>query len=70
MSPFDFLMGATVSDIDGSEIGEVVGMTYIGGRLSLFTDVDFEVEDDDPDPGEEEDEEPEPIHLKLVGKDA
>ena len=68
MSPFDFLMGAAVNDIDGNKVGEVVGMSYIGGKLAFFTDLYFEEEEDDPDPGEEEDEESAPSHLKLVGK--
>ena len=68
MSPFDFLMGAAVNDIDGDVVGEVVGMSYIWGKLTLFTDVDFDIEEDDPDPGEEEDEEPVQSHLTLVGK--
>ncbi len=70
MSPFDFLMGAAVNDIDGNKVGEIVGMSYIGGKLALFTDLYFEEEEDDPDPdpGEEEDEEFAPSHLKLVGK--
>ena len=68
MSPFDFLMGASINDMDGNILGEVVGMSYVGGKLTLFTDVDFEIEEDDPDPGEEEDEEPVQSHLTLVGK--
>lgn len=67
MSPFDFLIGAKVRDVDGSDVAEVVGVTYMGGKLYLSTDLDFD-EEEDPDPGEEEDEEPKLNHLKLVGK--
>jgi len=41
MSPFDFFIGAAIKDIEGNEVGEVVGMAYIGGQLALFTHLDF-----------------------------
>ena len=51
------LMNAKIRDMDGDEIGEVLGVHFAAGRLSLT--VDFEGteldEDEDPDDGAEDD---------------
>lgn len=53
MTPFDFLMGATICDSDGEEMCRVTAVYYSPNGVVLFTDFD-DYEEDDPDPGEEE----------------
>ncbi len=57
MELLSMLMNAKIRDMDGDEIGEVLGVHFSAGRLSLT--VDFEGieldEDEDPDDGAKDD---------------
>jgi len=77
MDLLSMLMNAKIRDMDGDEIGDVIGIHIGGGKLILTVDDEIEFEDeDDPDGGEEIDEDdkeldntkevPQPIPLKAV----
>lgn len=72
MDIMSMLMNARVMDEDGDEIGEVVGISIIGGKMMLSTNVDFELDfdydEDDPDGGEEVDEDDEENEEELDPK--
>lgn len=71
------LMNAKIKNMDGDEIGEVLGVHIAMGKLCITVDMELdEEEEDDPDGGEEVDgdeeeldnteEVPKPIPLRAV----
>ena len=80
MDIMSMLASAQVTDMDGNELGDVVAIHIVGGKLLLT--IDFDIEDfevDDPDGGQEVDDDedeheldnteevPRPIPLRAVG---
>ena len=60
MDLLSMLMNAKIRDVDGDEIGDVIGVHIAGGKMIVTVDDDLELEDgDDPDGGEEVDEDDE-----------
>jgi len=57
MDTMSMLQNARVRDMDGDEIGEVFGVSIIGGKMMITIDIiaiEMDDEDgDDPDGGEE-----------------
>lgn len=60
MDLLSMLMNAKIRDMDGDELGDVMGVHIAGGKLYVTVDTDFGDEyEEDPDGGEELDEEDE-----------
>ena len=56
MELLSMLMNAKIRDMDGDEIGEVLGVHFSAGRLSLTVDFEgIELEEEDPDDGAKDD---------------
>jgi hypothetical protein len=56
MELLSMLMNAKIRDMDGDEIGEVLGVHFSAGRLSLTVDIEgINLEDEDPDDGAKDD---------------
>ena len=57
MDMLSMLINARIMDVDGDEIGEVIGIHIAIGKLWIMVDIEgIEVEDgEDPDGGEKED---------------
>ena len=53
MDLLSMLMNAKVRTVDGSDLGEVIGVHFALGRMTIT--IDLELEDEDPDDGEKED---------------
>lgn len=53
MDMLSMLMNARVMNLDGDEVGEVIGVHFAMGKMSITTDIESS-EDEDPD-GEKED---------------
>ncbi len=78
MDTLSLVSNAKIKDLSGDDLGEVVGIHYMNGKLYITVDMELEDDDeeDDPDGGEEidEDEEeldnteevPKPIPLRAV----
>ena len=78
MDLLSMLMNAKIRNMDGDEIGDVIGIHIGGGKLIVTVDMelgDGEYEEDDPDGGEEVDDEheldkteevPKPVPLRAV----
>ena len=81
MDMLSMLMNARIKDMDGDEIGEVLGVHIVMGKLYITVDMELDDgEEDDPDGGEEVDEDdtddeheldnteevPKPIPLRAV----
>ena len=78
MDLLSMLMNAKIRDMDGGEIGDVIGIHIGGGKLVVTVDdeIEFEEDEDDPDGGEEIDgdgeelddveEVPKPTPLRAV----
>ncbi len=58
MDMLSMLMNAKIRNMDGDEIGDVIGVHIAGGKMVISVDdeIEIEVEEDDPDGGEEVDE--------------
>lgn len=79
MDMLSMLMNARIRDVDGDEIGEVIGIHIAMGKMFISVDMELDDEDgEDPDGGEEEDipegdasklEFPKIVAMKKVGKD-
>lgn len=61
MDTLSLVSNARVKDLDGDDIGEVVGIHYVNGKLyiTIDTEIDFDGEGD-PDGGEEVDADAKP----------
>jgi len=78
MDLLSMLMNAKIRDMDGDEIGDVIGIHIGGGKLIVTVDDEFilEEDEDDPDGGEEIDEDegeldnteevPQPVPLRAL----
>jgi hypothetical protein len=78
MDLLSMLMNAKIRNMDGDEIGDVIGIHIGGGKLVVTVDDEIELDEedgDDPDGGEEiEDEDeldnteevPKPVPLRAV----
>ncbi len=77
MDLLSMLMNARIRDMDGDEIGEVIGIHIAMGKLCISVDMELDdgEEEDDPDDGEEIDDEeeldnteevPKPVPLRAV----
>ena len=77
MDTLSLVSNAKIKDLDGDDIGEVVGIHYVNGKLHITVDTETGFEDeDDPDGGEEVDEDereldnteevPKPTPLRAV----
>jgi len=57
MDTLSMLSNAKISDMDGDDIGEVVGVHFVNGKLYLTVDTELDLESEtDPDGGQEIDE--------------
>lgn len=60
MDTLSMLANAKITDLDGDDIGEVIAVHYVNGKLYLSVDTMLnDEEEDDPDGGEEIDEDDE-----------
>jgi hypothetical protein len=55
MDLLSMLMNARIRDMDGDEIGEVLGVHIAMGKLYITVDMELDDGDEDPDDGEKED---------------
>ena len=74
MDLFSMIQNATITDIDGNELGTVEAVHVLGGKMTLLLDVHISgYMEDDPDGGLEEPipekTEDDPVPLKMVGGD-
>ncbi len=53
MDLLSMLMNAKARTVDGSDLGEVIGVHFALGRMAIT--IDLGLEDEDPDDGEKED---------------
>lgn len=66
MDTLSLVSNAKIKDLDGDDIGEVVGIHYINGKLHITVDTELDFEDgDDPDGGEEIDKDDEDDEREL-----
>lgn len=71
MDLLSMLMNAKIRDMDGDEIGDVIGIHIGGGKLVVTVDDEIELDEedgDDPDGGEEIDDEHELDNIEEVPK--
>ena len=54
MDLLSMIMNAKLKDMDGNDVGEVIGLHIAMGKAYITVDPNME-EDDDPDDGEKED---------------
>ena len=70
MDLFSMIQNATITDVDGNELGVVEAVHVLGGKMTLLLDVQVSGYTDDPDGGSEEPiPEADSVSLKVVGKD-
>lgn len=54
MDLLSMLMNAKIRNMDGDELGDVIGVHIAGGKMNITLDIDG-VEDEDPEDGAKDD---------------